>query len=253
VSGFFERAAARARGETPAVRPRLPSRFEKAGPEPLEFSVATIAGSSAPRDPVAPREAEPSRPLRPVMGQADASPPTATVSPQAQRVDAPAPPSPVAVLEAKPVRAEARPQTHAAPQAERPTARPLEATRVAPPAPPLRIDAPSSLADPITAPAAQKLEARAAAARLFTPAPTEAPLVLATARPTPDKPAPPAPRTRAERRAAALRPEETTVHVSIGSIEVRAAQPPSESKRREPRRSPVMSLEDYLQARRGRR
>jgi hypothetical protein len=254
VSSFFESVTARARGEAPAVRPRLPSRFEKAGPEPLEFSLETIAGSPAPRQPVAAREAEPSRPPRPTLARADSSPPPAAVSPQTPRLDASAPPLPMAVSQAEPARAEARPQTPAVPHAERLAARPLEATGVAPPAPPQRIDAPSSVVDPIPGPDASKPEARpTTTAKLFAPAPTEAPLALATARPAPDKPTPRAPRTRAERRAAALLPEEITVHVSIGPIEVRAAQPSPESKRHEPPRSPVMSLEDYLQSRRGRR
>jgi hypothetical protein len=270
VRGFFESVAARTRGEAPAVRPRLPSRFEKAGPEPQEFNLETIAESPAPREPVAPRGAEPSHPPRPTIARGDSSPPPAAISPQAPRLDAPAPPSSMAVSQAEPARAEARPQAPAVPQAERLAARPLEATAVpqaerlaarpleatgvAPPAPPLRIDAPSSVVDPIAGSDAPKPEARpTTTAKLFTPAPTEAPLALATARPAPDKPAQPAPRTGAERRAATLLPEETTVHVSIGRIEVRAAQPSPESKRREPPRSPVMSLEDYLQSRRGRR
>ena len=254
MRGFFESVAARTRGEAPAVRPRLPSRFEKAGPEPQEFNLETIAESPAPREPVAPRGAEPSHPPRPTIARGDSSPPPAAISPQAPRLDAPAPPSSMAVSQAEPARAEARPQVPAVPQAERLAARPLEATGVAPPAPPLRIDAPSSVVDPIAGSDAPKPEARpTTTAKLFTPAPTEAPLALATARPAPDKPAQPAPRTGAERRAATLLPEETTVHVSIGRIEVRAAQPSPESKRREPPRSPVMSLEDYLQSRRGRR
>jgi hypothetical protein len=254
VSGFFESVAARTRGEAPAVRPRLPSRFEKAGPEPQEFNLETIAEFPAPREPVAPREAEPSHPPSPTIARGDSSPPPAAISPQAPRLDAPAPPSSMAVSQAEPARAEARPQAPAVPQAERLAARPLEATGVAPPAPPLRIDAPSPIVDPIAGSDAPKPEARpTTTAKLFTPAPTEAPLALATARPAPDKPAQPAPRTGAERRAATLLPEETTVHVSIGRIEVRAAQPSPESKRREPPRSPVMSLEDYLQSRRGRR
>ncbi len=254
MSSFFESVAARARGEAVAVRPRLPSRFEKAGPEPLEFRLETIAEPSVPPQPVAPREAEPLRPPRPTPAQADSSPPPAAVSPQTPSLDASAPPSSMAISQAEPARAEARPQTPAAPHPERLAARPLEATGVAPPAPPLRIDAPSSVVDKVAGPDASKPEARpTTTAKLFTPAPTEASLLLATARSAPDKSAPRAPRTRAERRAAALLSEEITVHVSIGPIEVRAAQPSPESKRPKPPHSPVMSFEDYLQSRRGRR
>jgi len=253
VSGFFESVAARARGEAPAIRPRLPSRFEMAGPEPLEFNLETIAESPAPRELVAPREAEPSRAPKPIIARADSSPPPDALSPQAPRPEAPAPLSSMAVSQAEPARAEATPQAPAVAQADRPAARTLEATGVAPAAPPPRIDAPTSVVELIGALDVSKPEARpTATAKLFTPAPTEAPLAFATARPAPDEPAPRAPRTRAERRSAVLLPEETTVHVSIGRIEVRAAQPSPESKRRSPPRSPVMSLEDYLQSRRGR-
>jgi hypothetical protein len=45
------------------------------------------------------------------------------------------------------------------------------------------------------------------------------------------------------------RREETTVHVSIGRIEVRAVQPPPEPRRREPAKSAVMNLDEYLRSR----
>jgi len=49
--------------------------------------------------------------------------------------------------------------------------------------------------------------------------------------------------------------EETTVHVSIGRIELRAAQspPPPRAKPREAEKPAVMSLDDYLQSRRAAR
>jgi hypothetical protein len=49
----------------------------------------------------------------------------------------------------------------------------------------------------------------------------------------------------------APRQEETTVHVSIGRIEVRAVQPP-DAKPRERAKSAVMSLDEYLRSRRER-
>lgn len=51
----------------------------------------------------------------------------------------------------------------------------------------------------------------------------------------------------------APRQEETTVHVSIGRIEVRAVQPPPDAKPREPAKSALMSLDEYLRSRRERR
>jgi hypothetical protein len=48
-------------------------------------------------------------------------------------------------------------------------------------------------------------------------------------------------------------PRETTIHVSIGRVEVRAAQPAQESKPREPTKPAVQTLDEYLRARRDRR
>jgi hypothetical protein len=62
--------------------------------------------------------------------------------------------------------------------------------------------------------------------------------------------------TPARRQPSELRPEtmreETTVHVSIGRIELRAAQapPPPRAKARQAEKPAVMSLDDYLQSRR---
>ncbi len=249
MNGFFESVAARARGEAPAIRPRLASRFENAGPEPLELSVETIAEPLASSPTAGPFETETSRPPGPVTARADSAPPPAAVSPLATRFDTPA------LAQPEPARAEARPEVPASAQAEGPAVRAFEPPGLAPRAPATRNDPPSSVTQSIAAPAPPKPEARPNA-NPSTPAPTQAaPLALATTRPAPHEPALRAPRAQAERRAAARAPvrEETTVHVSIGHIEVRAAQPIPEIRRRDPPRSPVMSLEDYLKSRRGRR
>jgi hypothetical protein len=47
--------------------------------------------------------------------------------------------------------------------------------------------------------------------------------------------------------------EETTIHVSIGRVEVRAVQPQAAPARREASRPAVMSLDEYLRSRSARR
>jgi hypothetical protein len=57
-----------------------------------------------------------------------------------------------------------------------------------------------------------------------------------------------------EERAAESEPSETVVHVSIGRIEVRAAQPPAAPEQRPARPSgPRLTLADYLKRREERR
>jgi hypothetical protein len=68
-------------------------------------------------------------------------------------------------------------------------------------------------------------------------------IVPHVARARPQQPPPPV----------ARRQEETTVHVSIGRIEVRAAQPAPEARPRERAKPAVMSLDEYLRSRRERR
>jgi hypothetical protein len=113
--------------------------------------------------------------------------------------------------------------------------------------------APRSLPTRVTAPANHE-----------TALPTEprSQLVVATqAAPeivvAPQRPAPPSDdqiQTRGQRRAASASPVvktpvESTVNVTIGTIEVRATTESKPAPRRAPFASPVMSLEDYLQRR----
>jgi hypothetical protein len=89
-----------------------------------------------------------------------------------------------------------------------------------------------------------------------TPASVAAPLALPPpSRPSPRDIAPHVARARLPQPPPlpAPRQEETTVHVSIGRIEVRAVQPPPDLRPREPAKSAVMSLDEYLRSRRERR
>ncbi len=253
MSGFFETVAARARGETPAVRPRLPSRFESAGvgADPFELSIETTAAPWATPEPAAPPDAGPN-PRPAISMRGEATPPVA--APLAARVET--------------VEVQARPVAPVPPAPRTPEA-PAEMYALAEPAPALtqrpEVSSPAAV---ISAPL-RSTETTAQPSPRAAPPPdlaveqrpvttlasrVEYTLPAATARQTPAEPAP-ARATRAERRAAVLAAprEETTVHVSIGRIEVRAAPPAPEPRRREPARSPVMTLEDYLQSRRGRR
>jgi hypothetical protein len=269
MSGFFESLAARARGEAPAVRPRLPGIFESSAAEGFEqtevFVEAARPDAAAPVQAAPPAVAEvrhywepPERPsAAPVPGQAaepaqPAAPPPRGVAPEdaaepSRPVPTALPPQPAPARDATPPPAPATVQatqdrgrhddTPPAPvrpaSVQRPrddlTVRTVPVTARAASMPPNLAPPPADLPPPgLTSPPARS------GAREIVPQ-------VARARPAPPQPV------------AAPRQEETTVHVSIGRIEVRAVQPPPEARPREPAKSAVMSLDEYLRSRRERR
>jgi len=257
VSGFFETLAARARGEALVVRPRLPSRFESEAPETLDLSGETLAERLSPPEPAATHPAEPLRappvathPIEPSASRAAALPDAPRPAASAEALSPLVTPAPPAPRSAE-VRLDPPDFAHPEPAAARPLDAPGRVTTA--PAPKSRDERPPPAARRIAAPDAIQPETRSATDAARTLAEPALPVAPPPRKLNELEPHPP--RTRAERRAAALTPprEETTVHVSIGRIEVRAAQPVQETKRKEPPRPAVMSLEDYLQSRRGRR
>jgi hypothetical protein len=253
MSGFFESVAARARGEASTIRPRLPSRFESAdaGAELFELNIETTAAPRVPPDPAAPpAAASDSRPAIAQRGETT-SPAAAPPAARVETVEVPA--RPVAPVPRAPRTPEAAPEIHAFAQPPPAVTRTSEVSSPATvPSAPLHSTETTARQGPRAAPppdpAVEPMPVATFASRV------EYALPVATARPAPAEPAPVRP-PRAERRAAGLATprEETTVHVSIGRIEVRAPPAAPEPRRREPRASPVMTLEDYLQSRRGRR
>lgn len=254
MTGFFESLAARARGEAPAVRPRLPGIFESAtAAEPFEqMEVFVETAEPAPAAPVqaAPMATEikvrrevadrviaapapapepvrteatlPAAVLTPVAASAPSRSVAEAVQPRTVPSRDPSPPpvpTPVQVTADRGRREDAPPVAHQPAPASRDDATMRAVSAVTPVGPP------PSLAPPARS-SARDIVPQVARAR-----PAQTPPV---ARPEP-------------------RREETTVHVSIGRIEVRAVQPTPEARPREPAKSAVMSLDDYLRTRRERR
>jgi hypothetical protein len=242
MSGLFTDLAARARGEAHAVRPRLPARFETSGEGLAELAVEATAipaaeGDLEPPEPAAETTAAPAPTV--------ASPPSAEVAeppveaPQRLRAS-PRPPATAAVeLHTVVERAE--------PAADGPSP-PRGETRV-PPAPAPSLAPSTSLRPPET------VQHPVSAAQPLTPPPQPSGReATAEARPPLTPQLTPARRQPAQPLPEPIR-EETTVHVSIGRIELRAAQgaPPPRAKPREAEKPAVMSLNDYLQSRRAAR
>ncbi|HEY1425683.1 MAG TPA: hypothetical protein VGF50_03345 [Caulobacteraceae bacterium] len=243
MSGLFADLAARAHGDAQAVRPRLPARFETSAQDPLvELTVETPATAPTYDQP----DRTPAERSVETTAAPDAAPPRAG-EPAVPRAEPSATPRPPAAQRSAPIAApaEAHAQVERArPGAEAPTAR-AESDDVHAAAP---LSPRVALREPeVAAPAPQRpraaaenrattLERAPEPPRLIAPRLTPARAETAQPRPAPDR-------------------EETTVHVSIGRIELRAAQnaPPPAARPREAARSAVMSLEDYLQSRRARR
>ena len=244
MSGLFTDLAARARGEAQAVRPRLPARFETSAQDPLvEISVET-----------------------PVTAPADDRLEAALVERTMETIAAPAaaaPPGPGEPLAEPPADPSPRPTTAAA-RRSAPDAAPaeirvqVERSRLAANAPTPRAQSPDPPAAPALAPKVTLREPEVAA-----PAPqasAAAETSLASLQRATEAPRPLAPRLTPARADLTQSPpeqvhEETTVHVTIGRIDLRATQVPQPpaAKPRKAATPAVMSLEDYLQSRRARR
>ncbi len=272
MSGFFESMAERARGEDAAVRPRLPGRFEPSSALPPQESPENVFRMEAPVTPASPAPA-----IEPPSNGAPAQEPLArmVVAPPAQipapslaaaaliPVTSPVPPHTEAAVSLPilalhqvipgPRRNEAETPSVPAPDRRRSKASPPQSPppvapktilsrqdelvaganrRAPPPVTPQSGNARSELVQPmLSQPVTQALQPRSAP-QVIVPRMARARL----------EPAPP--HSVAQR-------EETSVHVSIGRSEVRAQQPPTETRRREPAKPAVMSLDEYLRSRRG--
>jgi hypothetical protein len=257
MSGFLQRLADRARGDA-AIRPRLASLFEDPGhaapagdaspeielfaepsdrpehrmatqraasaepghaaPPPPRRRTATErtvvdAAATTPRAPDATR-----RRNAPPPHTADASRPRVSEpAREAQRVQRPAVPSAPQIVPAIVTPPHEPTPAPFAPERERAT-QPLEPAR--------RRDAAAARGGPETVPQPHRVRSEAPAAAVV-------PRVERAPRERPVRPAQPS--------------GETTIQISIGRIEVRASS--EHAQRREPARSTVMSLGDYLQAR----
>jgi hypothetical protein len=247
MSDFFSALAARVvqrPGERAAspVRPRLPALFETA---PGGFSEDWG------------ERADPAAAARPPLWQDASPPPQPAASPRlAAPIEAAAPTATSAAPQAwaEPPASSAPTASHAAPPTE--PATPLRAGQAAPAAEialapaettlievtEVRRAASAAPAEARVAPAPVGAEPEAAVVRLASPqAPPPvaiaAPKIAQGAPPRPVEPPAPAP--------------ETTIEVAIGRVEVRAT-PAAPDRRSAAARSPVMSLEDYLQSRTGR-
>jgi hypothetical protein len=264
MSDFFAALAARIvqrpdERAAEAVRPRLPALFEPTGADAAgrwgesvqDLAVARpeAAGDSPGPESSSPEAARPAAPARftsaPSLWAARIEPPALHTEQAAPRVAVAQPlPPPQTILV----------------QSDVPTASPAR-----------EIDRPvpsHSVPTAPTLPPPPSVEAKTVVARSTTivhstvapPAPAAAavePKVGASARvaaPQPSRKAPPAPRVA---RGAPPRvpaplpaPPETTIHVAIGRVDVRAATPQPE-RRPALTASPVMSLEEYLENRKG--
>jgi hypothetical protein len=249
MTDFFESLAARARGEGLAVRPRLPGLFEPTPHDPSDLTVVSDITDSPP---------------------ATAARPAPIASPAPAPRPAPIPPSPAAttptagVADRETARAPPRPAVASAhPPLELPIAQ--TPPRAAPPIqtlgatlPPHHDDRPQAVANrpaPLPRPIVDPESARVRRA-VEADAPSSALAPRLSPRPSMADAVPPgSARSRPPQSAPrqAMSPPETTIHVSIGRIEVRAAQPAQDSKPREPAKPAVQSLDEYLRARRERR
>jgi hypothetical protein len=260
VSDFFANLAARTRDSRTAIRPRLPKRFEPSAPTPQLAEVAPETDSVG-------------EDLTSNVSQSDSAPPRperlSQEEPGRRRSGLPAPPQ----LEIKPQRSNA--PTHVdipdTPATQQPPTTMALITRGAAVDSPLPSAAPASGVErtvfvahrathSATAPPPPQAEPQRS--DLATPSmpisqTVRAPFVQPDPAPSPVA-SHQAPLTRRELKARAARavrqpptqPEpaapETTVHVSIGRIELR--MPPGASpKKRERASAPVAPLSDYLQ------
>jgi hypothetical protein len=245
MSGLFTDLAARARGEAQAVRPRLPARFETSAQDPLvEISVET-----------------------PVTAPADDRLEAALVERTMETIAAPAaaaPPGPGEPLAEPPAEPSPNPRSAAA-RRSAPDAAPaeirvqVERSRLAADAPTPRAQSPDPPAAPALAPKVTLREPEVAAPAPLRPS-AAAETSLASLERASEAPRRLAPRLTPARAGPTQSPpeqvhEETTVHVTIGRIDLRAAQVPQPpaAKPRTAATPAVMSLEDYLQSRRARR
>ncbi len=276
MSDFFARLAARARDPGDVVQPRVPSRFETpelrtpdapgtsldvaTEHEPLRPSPSRSARGARADDGIATHASRPAAP--PVAAEAPVSPATVDAQPAAQAprelisrvaaVPADSPPAvvPAAVPDLAPaaaaLRADRRVEPHAEPSPSH-VVEPLVRRAPAPPAPVVE-DPPrrqvargrdEGIPERVVLPNTDRgvPDIPPVAARVLA-APAAPAIVPRVVRAAPERPAPPS---------LALATE-TTVHVSIGRIEVRATPQPAE-QRRERVPSPVMSLGDYLNSR----
>ena len=260
MSGFLDRLAARTTGSTAGLVPRAASRFEAAGLPHTEVDVDVVQQARGPERPPAAasrragpvhrpaeqRGSEPSGVASPLVTMAD--PPRTSVTRAVSRAE-PVPSAPAedveAVLPARPIGA---PAPAAALDIGRP-APDLLTGRVVPPAP--DVD-PPALDDRPRPPVADAGEAVTVVDR--QPAhDIEAGVGSDRAPASPDvpgrlpasMPVPPAPPVR----------DAPTVHVSIGRIVVRPAEPTPAPPRRTatPHRPPAVGLDDYLRRADGRR
>jgi hypothetical protein len=260
MTDFFESLAARARGEGPEVRPRLPGLFEPTPHDPSALTTVSefIDSPPAPAAPPAPiaspePQNQPRRntPETPVAVSVEQPAPVATTATTVatDREPAQAPSRPPVISARLPLEppnaqrpAQAGPpiQTLAATVPRHHDDQPQDATNRPDPLP-------RAIADPDTTRVRRAVEAVAPPPALGPQPllrPSTADLVLPEAwRVRPPQSAPLQPE----------RPQETTIHVSIGRIEVRAVQPAQEAKPREPAKPAVMSLDEYLRSRRSRR
>ena len=278
MSDFFANLAARARDSKGAVRPRLPSRFEtfdsaRAAPfdAPRELTIEVEArDAAAPPAPVPDRVAgEAAMPIAasPAGAVAPAAVARMTPEPIAAALAAPPPRDvapPVAAAIVVPARATA--PVPVFPRSAPPTVPGADERRVQP-----RVDAPVEHAaesrvrrDPTVREPADDASRRAAPRDRASGEPERAP-ARGAVRTTPEL-VPAAARVAREPSAPAILPRvvraapqrtplpapppaaETTIHVSIGRIEVRATPPPAD-RRREAAPPAVMSLGEYLSSR----
>lgn len=275
MTDFFESLAARARGEGRAVRPRLPGLFEPrshehsdltAFSEIIESSLAPAAAPApiaSPQPQIQPRRKAPEQSVQVTARAEELAPtPKALATVVADLETAHAPPGPVRTSASRPPappNVQRRPQDAALIQAatlppsrddppQAPTIRPAvprpsrddppQATTIRPAPPPRTID-------PDTRRILPAAEAVAPSSAL-APQPPRSSVGDVLPQVTPARPRhPPLPPP--------LPQQETTIHVSIGRVEVRAVQPAQEAKPREPAKSAVMSLDEYLRSRRERR
>jgi hypothetical protein len=268
MTDFFENVAARARGEALAVRPRLPSLFESAPAQELEQTVDVFATAEARPQPSVLRPAHipgrvPEVPPRQESPHPDISVPAAEPLPAALPSVAPIPvPNPEA--------AKVTVETSVSMLAMTPSPNPFRSATPppapVPAAPHLRREVPPPSAgqrrEPPPAPQDNTADAYAAALPstdrpqvLVPPSAAPPPALVSLQRQSPQPIVPRVGRSRFPQTLPSSAPqqEETTVHVSIGRIEVRAVQPPADGKRREQARSAVMSLDEYLRSRREQR
>ena len=256
----------------PAERLEPPVEVEspEPSPEPRGEAQAQLPVQAVPR-PVAETKAMPVTP----------APPDLPAPQVAARALAPVPTAPV-VAKSEPNSASSPPAAHPEPTAPAQITPAVPALRAPPVAARVPVPVPAALLvakpEPNSAPSSPAVRPEPTAPAPIPPAPSrasrdDAPSRIAPAprqiaalettraamsEPVHSQPPAPPPMPRALRTVRAPQiqreappPVETTIHVSIGRIEVRAP-PPAAARPREPAASPVMTLADYLQKRTGR-